>query len=161
MLNKTNYVMEVIMNLKEMVGLGFGVVMVGIIIMMLRSPQPSSHGAHGLDEIDAFLALQEADFNMVVLKNQKPVVVKFHATWCSPCKRMKPVDLLVAEEFGLKGDNSVDFMMVDVDENGVLKERYNARPFPCYIFFKNGVEKFRRGSMDHAEFRKCVIELKS
>ncbi|MFN5973722.1 MAG: thioredoxin family protein, partial [Planctomyces sp.] len=37
------------------------------------------------------MEIREADFEDVVLKSDRPVLVDFMASWCPPCKMMQPV----------------------------------------------------------------------
>lgn len=44
----------------------------------------------------------DADFEQVVLKADKPVVVDYWATWCKPCKQLSPIMDELATEYGDK-----------------------------------------------------------
>jgi len=78
------------------------------------------------------------NFEEVVLKSKKPVVVDFNATWCGPCKMMGPI----IEELADENDNFV-FAAVDVDENQSLAIDYGIMSIPCLIVFKDGKEVIR------------------
>ena len=41
--------------------------------------------------MDAFIHVNEADFEAEVLKSAQPVLVEFAAPWCQPCKQLDPV----------------------------------------------------------------------
>jgi len=43
--------------------------------------------------------ITDAEFEKVVLKNDKPVLVDFYATWCGPCKMAGPVLDKLSDEF--------------------------------------------------------------
>lgn len=62
------------------------------------------------------------------------VLVDFNATWCGPCRMLKPI----LDEFS---DNTiVKVCSVDVDQNENLAREYNIYSIPCIILFENGTE---------------------
>ena len=79
-----------------------------------------------------------ADFEEVVLKSETPVLVDFNATWCGPCRMLKPtLDQVAAERPDVK------VVGVDIDENMDLAEEYGIFSIPCLILFKDGAEAER------------------
>ncbi len=62
-----------------------------------------------------------------------PMVVKFGATWCGPCKRMAPTLEKLSQEF-----SQIPFLEVDVDEIPELSKTYSVRSVPTLLFFKDG-----------------------
>ncbi|MBP3807729.1 MAG: thioredoxin [Eubacterium sp.] len=82
--------------------------------------------------------ITSAEFDELVLKNDKPVFVDFFATWCGPCKMMEPVLEKASEEVP-----DVDFVSIDTDEAEDLALSYGITNIPCMIFFKNGEEADR------------------
>ena len=90
---------------------------------------------------DNSMAIQEimsADFEEVVLKSETPVLVDFNATWCGPCRMLKPtLDQVAAERPDVK------VVGVDIDENMDLAEEYGVFSIPCLVLFKDGAEAER------------------
>jgi thioredoxin 1 len=62
-------------------------------------------------------------------------VKKFEASWCGPCKALKPVFEKVATKF-----NDVNFSYIDVDEQFELASKYGVRSVPTVVIEKDGKE---------------------
>lgn len=62
--------------------------------------------------------------------NGRPMIVDFSATWCPPCRQLKPIFEKLAEEF--KG--RIDFVTVDVDQNPELSTSYGVQSIPMMVF---------------------------
>ena len=82
--------------------------------------------------------ITSADFEEVVLKSDKPVLVDFNATWCGPCRMLKPILEDVAAQ-----RPDVKVVGVDVDENSDLAEEYDVFSIPCLVLFRDGAEADR------------------
>jgi thioredoxin 1 len=61
------------------------------------------------------------------------VLLKFHATWCGPCKSFAPVVDNVAN---VRPD--ITFLAVDIDQLPELREQYLIRSVPSLVLLKNG-----------------------
>lgn len=73
------------------------------------------------------------DFH-TILDEHEIVVVDFYATWCGPCKALKPlVDKLAADYAG-----QVEFVAVDVDKMRELATSFSVRSIPDVRIFKGG-----------------------
>lgn len=68
-----------------------------------------------------------------------PVVIKFTATWCQPCKRIQPLFEQLASQY----ESSICFAVSDVDKEDSLAARANIRSLPTFLFLLNGVEQNR------------------
>ena len=64
------------------------------------------------------------------------VLVDFFATWCGPCNMLAPVLEQVAAEHP-----EVTILKIDVDELGVLAQRYQVSSIPTLLYFVDGVQK--------------------
>lgn len=65
------------------------------------------------------------------------VVKRFSASWCGPCKMLKPVFNELSEQYS---SNGVQFLEVDIDDNIDEASKYGVRSVPTVILEKNGVE---------------------
>lgn len=76
----------------------------------------------------------DANFEELVLKSDKPVMVDFGATWCGPCKALAPVVEQMAEEYA----GRAVIAKADVDECPESSAQFRIRNVPTVLFFKNG-----------------------
>ncbi|XP_078360627.1 thioredoxin, mitochondrial-like [Oculina patagonica] len=96
------------------------------------------------------------DFQKRVLAATKPVLVDFHADWCTPCKALTPkLDAIVGEKDGL-----LELAKVDVDQNPDLAMQYEVRGIPTVLAIKNGkvVDNFT-GLIEKEQLRQFVENL--
>jgi thioredoxin len=61
------------------------------------------------------------------------VLLKFHVTWCQPCKNFAPIVDRVADT-----RTDVTFAAVDIDKLPEVRETLNVRSVPTLILLKNG-----------------------
>ena len=80
------------------------------------------------------IEVTDSNFDEIVLKSDKPVIVDFWAEWCGPCRIVGPIVSELAEEYQ---DNAV-VTKLDVDSNPGISAKYGIRNIPTILFFKNG-----------------------
>ncbi|WP_194851929.1 thioredoxin [Nonlabens antarcticus] len=80
------------------------------------------------------LEITDANFEEIVLKSDKPVLVDFWAAWCGPCRMVGPIIDEVSEEYS---DKAVVGKM-DVDANQEFAAKYGVRNIPTVLVFQNG-----------------------
>jgi thioredoxin 1 len=73
-------------------------------------------------------------FDEVVLKSEKPVLVDFYATWCPPCRKMSSV----VGDLARDTQGRAVVVGVDVDRNGELADRYGVSGIPRFFVFRDG-----------------------
>lgn len=78
-----------------------------------------------------------------IIKENKPVLVDFYATWCGPCQLMHPILDDVKEAVGDKAS----ILKIDVDKNQELASKYQVRGVPTIMVFKNGEQLFRQSGV--------------
>lgn len=77
--------------------------------------------------------LKKDDFESVVLKSEKPVLIDFFANWCGPCRMVAPTVEKIAEEHP-------EYLVckVDVDEEMALAIDFKVESIPTLVVMKNG-----------------------
>lgn len=99
-------------------------------------------------------ASSEADDVVIytdLVSNGLPSIVDFTASWCGPCRMMKPIFHKLAGEYGKK----YNFITIDIDERPDLAQKYGIQAVPTFIFLdESGVEGNRlNGAMSEDAFR--------
>ncbi|EKX36505.1 hypothetical protein GUITHDRAFT_89951 [Guillardia theta CCMP2712] len=82
------------------------------------------------------------------------VVVDFTASWCQPCKRMKPT----LERLAARHEEGV-FVTVDVDENDETASFCHIESMPTFLLYKGGEQVGSVLGAREAELREAVARL--
>ena len=75
------------------------------------------------------LSAKEIEF---LREETKPVILKFYANWCSPCKRLAPIIEAVNEHFG----GRIIIINFIVDQYDTLCKQLNVIYLPTLFYFK-------------------------
>jgi thioredoxin len=87
------------------------------------------------------------------LKGDKPVIIDFWASWCGPCIRMMPV----MEELAAKYKDQVIFYKVNVDQEGELRQVFEAKAIPMMFFAPVNGEMIKTVGADSKEKAEALI----
>ncbi|HUV00767.1 MAG TPA: thioredoxin [Bacteroidales bacterium] len=80
------------------------------------------------------LEVNDNNFDEVVLKSDKPVVVDFWAEWCGPCRMIAPIMEEISKEYSGKAV----VVKCDVDSSPSITAKFGIRNIPTVLFFKDG-----------------------
>ena len=77
--------------------------------------------------------LTDENFKKEVKESGKISIIQFSATWCSPCRALKPIMEEISNEM-----SEVVFAKHNIDEQPNMPMKYGVRGIPTMLIFKNG-----------------------
>jgi thioredoxin 1 len=86
---------------------------------------------------------------------RKGVVLYFTASWCGPCRRIKPDLLRLAEEY----KDKLDVVVVDVDELISVAELYKVKSMPTFVFCIGNKQVYEFSGADSAKLVRAFEKL--
>lgn len=105
-------------------------------VLQERSSARAEHA--GIQELQS-----GQDFQSLVLKNDKPVVIDVFSTWCGPCKQMHPIFDKLAQELG----ENVTFVKLNASNKGLDMQMVtdkiggkSIQTVPTFLLVKQGKE---------------------
>ncbi|WP_214070387.1 thioredoxin [Mucilaginibacter sp. dw_454] len=80
------------------------------------------------------IVITDENFEELVLRSTKPVLLDFWADWCSPCKMISPV----IDEMYTDYKEVAIIAKIDAERNPLTAKRYKVSHVPALLFFKSG-----------------------
>jgi thiol-disulfide isomerase/thioredoxin len=94
--------------------------------------------AHVVNEkLEVIDTLEKRDDFKHFVKINKYVIVKFSATWCNPCQRIKEPFINFYKD-SLKYNKEIKLILVDIDENREIPNLVRIKSVPTMIFYCSG-----------------------
>ena len=82
------------------------------------------------------IEFKDEDFENKI-KKENVSVIQFSASWCAPCRALKPVMDKLSEEYKERGN----FYITDIEDSGInTGSSAGIRGVPTVIIYKKGVE---------------------
>ncbi|MBI9044202.1 MAG: thioredoxin family protein [Anaerolineaceae bacterium] len=82
-----------------------------------------------------FIKIDESNFDTLVLKQNKPILLEFGGTWCKPCKTLEPLLKQLSDEVW---QDKLEIAKLDVDDCPQLTMQFQVMSVPTTILFIDG-----------------------
>ncbi|RHZ36517.1 thioredoxin family protein [endosymbiont GvMRE of Glomus versiforme] len=103
------------------------------------------------DPISSFL--KNDNLQLFKKSNQYPLIIKFSAKWCAPCRQLQ-------EEINklLKENKDLLFLEIDIEKHSSLAQKLNIMSIPTtFLFFQGKIIKGPQiGRMDLSQLKKFI-----
>lgn len=97
-----------------------------------------------------------SDFQSILDKTDKPILVDFWAPWCAPCRLTKPILDTLAQEYR----DSVEFIPINTDESPEVAQRFRILGIPTLLALRQGEVVARlTGARNEAAYRELFDAL--
>ncbi len=99
--------------------------------------------------------LTSTNTNVVLTRNDIPVIVDCWASWCGPCQNFAPI----FEQAARKLEPQFLFAKLDTEQQQTLANSWQIRSIPTLILFKQGKEAARiSGALSLSQFEQWLSE---
>ena len=98
------------------------------------------------------MELTEENYDSLVNQSEKPVLIKFWASWCGPCKSFAPI----FDQFAMENEDIL-CCSVDCEKERPLAEKFSVMSIPTVVLVKDGQEiKQSRGKLTSDQLRELA-----
>jgi thioredoxin 1 len=80
------------------------------------------------------LTVTSANFDELVMRSDKPVLLDFWAVWCGPCRMVGPT----VEKLAVAYEGKAVVGKINVDEEMALAEKFKVMSIPTLFVMKGG-----------------------
>ena len=106
-------------------------------------------------QIEKIIKITDQNFEELVLKAKKLVIVDFWAEWCGPCKQIAPA----LDELSDEMDGKITIAKVNIDDNPSTPAKYGVRGIPTLMLFKDGeLAAMKVGSLPKSKIQQWIEE---
>ncbi len=99
--------------------------------------------------------INDFDFNNVINKGKKPILIYFFAKWCTPCKMQEPI---ITELYDVLKDK-VDFYKIDIDESESLAKSLDIKSIPyLMVYYDKEIKEKSVGLTSLAQLSQMLIK---
>lgn len=86
----------------------------------------------------------------------KPAIVDFYASWCSPCKMIAPI----LEELATECTGKIDVFKIDTEKEQELAGAFGIRSIPSLLFIPmEGKPQMVRGALPKSVFKDAINDV--
>ena len=86
-------------------------------------------------------------------EGELPVILKFSASWCNPCKALIPT----LEKLAIEYNDKINIYEIDVDEETELSTMFNIRSVPSMLFIPmTGEPQMSSGVLPIAKIKETI-----
>ncbi len=85
------------------------------------------------------------------ISNEKPVIIKYTATWCGPCQNIKPK----YKQLSLKY-KTMRFAEIDIDKFDEISNSQNVKAIPAFLVYVDGRIAHRSSGSDPKKLERVV-----
>ena len=97
--------------------------------------------------------MSKTDFENLYKGKSKKVLIDFYATWCGPCKKMKPI----LDELEKSESNSIDIIRINADDYPQLCSDIGINALPSFLLFHSDKLIWKRiGFIEKTELKSLL-----